>query len=65
VNGDTLKTAGDWAAGGITVAVIVGWLPTIASGLTIIYMTIRIWETPTSRRLLRAVCARCAEWWER
>jgi len=61
----SVKQAGDWLAGGITLAVIIGWLPTIASLLTIVYMTIRIWESATVRRLLRAVCNDCAAWWER
>jgi sorbitol-specific phosphotransferase system component IIC len=68
MNQDTIanvKQAGDWLAGGITIAVIIGWLPTIASLLTIVYMTIRIWESATVRRLLRAVCTDCAAWWER
>lgn len=65
MNQETVKQAGDWFFGGITVAVIIGWLPTIASGLTIVYMTIRIWESVTCRRLLKAVCANCAAWWDR
>lgn len=64
MNHETAKTAGDLFFGGITVAVIIGWLPTIASALTIVYMTIRIWESVTCRRLLKAVCAKCAAWWD-
>ena len=62
--GEQHKLALDWAAGGITVATIIGWLPNIAAALTAVYMLTRIWESATCRRLLRAVCARCAEWWE-
>ncbi|MGE5537339.1 MAG: hypothetical protein ACM30I_01885 [Gemmatimonas sp.] len=64
MNHDTAKHAADWAAGGITLAVIVQWLPPVAAAVTIIYTLIRIWETQTARRLLRAVCERCAAWWE-
>lgn len=58
------KAALDYVAGGVTLATLVGWLPHIAAALTAVYMLMRIWESPTSRRLLRAVCARCAAWWE-
>lgn len=61
---EQLKNLGDWLFGGITVATVLGWLPHMAAGLSFIYMAIRIWETPTCRRLLKAVCARCAAWWE-
>lgn len=64
MNQDTAKHVGDWFFGGITVAVIIGWLPVIASALTVVYMALRIWETRTARRLLKAVCASCAAWWE-
>lgn len=60
-----IKNAADVTAGTITVAVIIGWLPYFAAGATIIYTLIRIWETRTCRRLLRAVCERCAAWWDR
>ena len=58
------KTALDWIAGGVTAATVFGWLPNIVAVLTLVYMLIRIFETQTVRRLLRAVCARCAAWWE-
>lgn len=58
------KTVLDYMAGGLTAAVLLGWLPNIAAILTIVYMVIRIWESQTARRLLRAVCARCAAWWD-
>ena len=58
------KTALDWIAGGVTAATFFGWLPNIVAVLTLAYMLIRIFETQTVRRLIRAVCARCAAWWE-
>ena len=58
------KTALDWIAGGVTAATFFGWLPNIVAVLTLVYMLIRIFETQTVRRLIRAVCARCATWWE-
>ena len=58
------KTALDWLAGGVTAATFFGWLPNIVAVLTLVYMLIRIFETQTVRRLIRAVCARCASWWE-
>ncbi len=64
VIGEQHKIALDYAAGGITVATIIGWLPNMAAAATFVYMLIRIWESATCRRLLRAVCARCAEWLE-
>lgn len=64
MNDDSVKTVVDWGAGGVSFAVIMGFLPYIASMLTIVWFVIRIWESPTARRLLRAVCARCAAWWD-
>ena len=58
------KTALDYVAGGVTAATFFGWLPNIVAVLTLVYMLIRIFETQTVRRLIRAVCARCASWWE-
>lgn len=60
-----IKTVGDVAAGAGTVAVIVGWLPSMAAAFTVIYTAIRIWETATARRILKAICERCAAWWDR
>lgn len=44
---DNIMKAGDAAAGSILVATWAGWVPTIASILTAIYIAIRIWETET------------------
>lgn len=60
-----LKNAVDVAAVGVTVGTIVGLLPAVAAFFTALYMVIRIWESPTGRRILRAVCKSCADWWER
>lgn len=62
---DADKTAMDWAMGGVTVATLFEILPSIAAIVSIVYMLFRIWETPTARRLLRAACKPCAEWWEK
>ena len=59
-----VKQTGDWLAGGITFATVMGWMPSIAALVTAIYTAVRIWETATVRRLLKAICARCAAWWE-
>lgn len=58
------KTALDYVAGGVTAATFFGWLPNIVALLTLVYMVIRLFETQTVRRLLRACCSRCAAWWE-
>jgi hypothetical protein len=62
---EQLKVIGDYAAGATTVAVVMGWLTPIAAALTIVYTAVRLWESDTARRLLRAVCQKCFEWWER
>lgn len=59
------KTAADVTAGTVTLAAFLGYLPAIAAAITIVYTLVRLWETATCRRLLRAVCERCAAWWER
>lgn len=60
----TAKYVADGAAATVTVATVMGWMPQIAAFFTAFYMIVRIWETQTARRLLKAVCARCAAWWE-
>lgn len=39
---DTIKNAADIAAGTVTLATIVGWLPSIAAGLTVVYTVTRL-----------------------
>ena len=41
------KTALDAVAVSGTVATMAGWLPPIASALTIVWLSIRIWESDT------------------
>ena len=41
------KTALDAVAVSGTVATMAGWLPPLASALTIIWLSIRIWESKT------------------
>lgn len=60
----TAKYVADGAAASITAASLLGWMPQIAALFTAVYMVLRIWETKTARRLLKAVCASCAAWWE-
>jgi hypothetical protein len=60
---ENAKQVGDYVAGGITVAALVGYLPQMAAAATLLYAVLRIWEGRTVQRLLRAVCARCADWW--
>lgn len=62
---DNLKNIADVTAGTVTIASFLGYLPAIAAALTIIYTLVRLWESATVRRLLRAICKCCAEWWER
>jgi adenine/guanine phosphoribosyltransferase-like PRPP-binding protein len=59
------KIALDWLAGGATLGALVGMIPQITAVVTLIYVVSRLWEGPTVRRLLRAICARCAAWWDR
>lgn len=53
----------DVAAGSVTFATVVGWLPAAAAAITIIYTAVRLWESATCRRLFRALCTRCEAWW--
>lgn len=62
---DQMKNIADVTAGTVTIAAFLGYLPAIAAALTILYTLVRLWESATVRRLLRAVCERCAAWWER
>jgi len=47
------KTVIDGFAVGGTVATLAGWLPPIASLLTILWLSIRIWESDTVQRLVK------------
>lgn len=47
MGGEELKTAVDAAAVSSTIAALAGWLPPIASALTIVWLSIRIWESET------------------
>ena len=46
------KTVVDGLAVGGTVATLAGWLPPFASLLTIIWLSIRIWESDTVQRFI-------------
>lgn len=60
---EATKHVGDYVAGGVTAAVLLGWLPHLAAAATLLYALLRIWEGRTVQRLLRAVCTHCADWW--
>ena len=61
---DSIKQATDWAAGGITLATVVGWMPSVAAFVTAVYTLFRLVETRLFQKVLRIVCAKCAAWWE-
>lgn len=52
---DQIKTAGDIAAAGLTLGVIVALLPPFAALLTILWTGIRIYESDTCQKILRKV----------
>ena len=45
------KTVVDGLAVGGTVATLAGWLPPVASLLTIVWLSIRIWESDTIQKM--------------
>jgi hypothetical protein len=47
------KTVIDSLAVGGTVATLAGWLPSIASLFTIIWLSLRIWESDTVQKLVK------------
>ena len=47
---DNAKNTLDVVAGGAAFSSLLGWLPPIAAGLSIIYTLIRLWETETVKR---------------
>jgi hypothetical protein len=49
---EQMKTAVDIGAVGTAGATLVGWLPHVASILSIVWLAIRIYETETVKRLL-------------
>jgi TctA family transporter len=46
---DGAKTVVDWAAIGATAATLAGWLPTIATALSVLWMLIRIYDWAEKR----------------
>ena len=44
------KAALDVASVTATVSALIGWLPAVAAGLSIVWTLIRIWETETVRQ---------------
>lgn len=47
---ESVKVVGDFTAGGVTIAALVGWLPSIAAVVSIVYGCLRIWEWFERRR---------------
>ena len=47
------KTVMDQIAVGGTVATLAGWLPSVASLSTIIWLSLRIWESDTVKKLVK------------
>jgi len=47
------KTVVDGFAVGGTIATLAGWLPPVASLLTILWLSIRIWESDTVQKLIK------------
>jgi len=47
------KTVVDGFAVGGTIATLAGWLPPLASLLTIMWLSIRIWESDTVQKLVK------------
>ena len=45
------KTVIDGLAVSGTIAAMAGWLPPLASALTIVWLSIRIWESPTVQKM--------------
>ena len=50
---ETAKNIVDAASIGVVAGTLIQWLPAIAAVFSIIWMTIRIWETKTVRWWLR------------
>ena len=48
---DDIKHAVDGVSVGTLVATLAGWLPSIASLLTIVWLALRIWESETVKKL--------------
>lgn len=49
---ESIKTAGDIAAAGLTIGVLAAILPPLAALFTVIWTGIRIYETKTVQRIL-------------
>jgi chromate transport protein ChrA len=49
------KTVMDSLAVGGTVATLAGWLPSVASLFTIIWLSLRIWESDTVQKTVKRI----------
>ena len=47
------KTVVDQIAVGGTVATLAGWLPSVASLFTIVWLALRIWESETVQKIIK------------
>jgi len=50
---EEVKTIVDGLAVGGGIATIAGWLPDLTALLTIVWLTIRIWESPTIQSMVK------------
>jgi hypothetical protein len=50
---EEVKTIIDGLAVGGGIATIAGWLPDLTALLTIVWLTIRIWESPTIQSMVK------------
>ena len=49
------KTVMDSLAVGGTVAALAGWLPSVASLFTIVWLALRIWESDTAQDMIKRI----------
>jgi len=50
---EEVKATLDFVSISATVSALMGWLPAVAAGLSIVWTLIRIWETKTVRKLFK------------
>lgn len=55
---------GDTISISVLVTTLMGWLPTAAAVLTVVWGLIRLWETCTVQQIVRGVKLKCAAHFE-
>ncbi len=55
IHPDSIKTVGDAASIGTIVATLVGWLPSVAAALTIVWTLFRIYNEVLDSRIKKKV----------